>query len=317
MPLAPGKMYRPTDIAVDVATNSVYVVEQFNHRISKWDYTTNQFDFTLDTTWGDKNPTDGTSGIGGPSGDGGPTDGNLYRPSGIVFENNRLTVTDTFHNRIRTLNASTGAFIASVGQGGSGITDFYHPAGIATNGIILVIADEINHRAIKYDVGGTPSSPALLPDPTPLAFNRPHGVVFDEDTNDFNVTDSVRGVISRYNTAATSFIEQFGTPGVSGTDLFFPGSGHGEVNGTLTTIFADTRNSILKTVNATTIDNTTGTTKGIGDGQLYFPESATAFLDNVTSYVLAANTLNNRVEAFDNGGTISLAFQANFGSPHV
>ena len=34
--LEPGKMYRPTDIAVDVVGDCVFVVEKFNNRISKW-----------------------------------------------------------------------------------------------------------------------------------------------------------------------------------------------------------------------------------------------------------------------------------------
>ena len=66
MVLVAEKMYRPTDVAVDVATNSVYVVEQFNHRISKWDYTDMNYDFTLDASWGSN--SDGTSGEGAPIG---------------------------------------------------------------------------------------------------------------------------------------------------------------------------------------------------------------------------------------------------------
>ena len=319
MPLAPGKMYRATDVAIDVQNNDVFVVEQFNHRISKWNYTNTNYDFTLDVAWGSNG--DGTTGEGGPSGDGGPTDNNLYRPTGIAFEpmTRRLTVTDTFHNRIRTISGATGAFLDSVGQAGSGITDFYHPTGIDTDGTILVIADEINHRAIKYGVGNTPSSPALLPDPTPFAFHRPHGVIFDGTNSFFNIADSVRGVISRYNSTATVFQDQFGTPGTSGTDLFFPASGHGVLTGNASTVFADTRNSSLKTVATSTIANTTGAQKGIGDGQLYFPESVYSIVDvngGVTNYVLAANTLNSRVEAYSNVGA-ALTFQMNFGSPHV
>ena len=312
MALVAGKMYRPTDVAANPAANTVFVVEQFNHRISKWNYTNTLYDFTLDVTWGSNG--DGTSGEGAPIGDGGSTDNALYRPSGIVFENGRLTVTDTFHNRIRTLNAATGAFIDSVGQGGFGITDFYHPVGIATNTAILVIADELNQRAVKYDVGNTPSNPALLPDPTPVAFNRPRGVIFDFDGNFFDITDSFEGIISGYNSTATSFLEQSGAPGTTGIDLFFPASGQGLLTGAASTPFADTRNNILKTLNASTILNTTGTIAGNGDGQLYYPESVHAFTDTGTNYVLAANTRNNRVEAYSNATNV-LTFQVNFGSP--
>ncbi len=310
MVLVAGKMYRPTDVTVDVANNSVYVVEQFNHRISKWDYTNNNFNFALDGSWGSNG--DGTSGVGAPVT--GVTDNSLHRPTGLVFDGTRLVVTDTFHNRIRTLNADTGAWIGSTGQGGFGTSDFYRPAGIATDGNTLVIADELNSRAVKYNVGDTPDSPALLPAPNPLGFNRPHGVSFDVTNNLFNVTDTYHGVINNYNTAATVFNSQFGTPGTESTELFFSGSGHGILDGDATTPFADTRNNILKTVTGTTIANTTGTTAGTGDGQLYYPESVISFSDAATDYVLAANTLNNRIESYSNNAA-ALTFQVNFGTP--
>jgi hypothetical protein len=314
MVLAPGIMYRPTDIAVTIVNNSVYVVEQFNHRISKWTHEDGFYDFTIDETWGSNG--DGTSGEGGPIGNGGSTDNSLYRPTGIVWDGTRLVVTDTFHNRIRTLNAGTGAWIASTGQGGTGSadTDFYHPAGIATDGTTLVIADELNHRAVRYATAPTPTFGGVLPAPTPLGFNRPHGVFFDTTNSLFNVTDSYHGVISNYNTAATVFNSQFGTPGTTGTDMFFPGSGHGTLTGDSTTAFADTRNNVLKTITNTTIGQVFDTSPGTGNGQMYWPESVESFVDAATNYVLVANTLNNRVEAYSNDED-DLTFESNFGSP--
>jgi len=317
MVIVAGKMYRPTDVVADIATNSVFVVEQFNHRISKWDYTDTNYDFTLDASWGSNG--DGTSGVGAPIGDGGPTDNALYRPTGIVFDGTRLVVTDTFHNRIRTLAIADGAFIASTGQGGSGDTDFYHPAGIAVNETpdTLFIADELNHRVLQYNLGNTPSFFEVLDDPsvtTGLSFVRPHGVTYDVTDDLFDITDTARGIISRYEDETGDFVDQQGTPGTEGIEMFFPGSGTGLLGGTATTVFADTRNNILKTINANLIANTTGTTRGTGNGQLYYPESASAFVDAATNYVLAANTLNNRVEAYSSA-TAALTFQANFGSP--
>ncbi len=319
MVLVAGKMYRPTDVTVDIATNSVYVVEQFNHRISKWDYTDTNYDFTLDASWGSN--SDGTSGEGAPIGDGGPTDNALYRPSGITFDdaNSTLYVTDTFHNRVRVVNPGTGAFIESVGQGGSGVADFYHPAGIAIETVThnsFIIADELNNRIMYYNTnGGSPSPTLVLDDPSihdDLSFIRPHGAVYDRTTDEYYVCDSPRGTITSYNIGG-GYIEQFGTPGTTGTDLFFPGSGEGTLTGNGTTAFADTRNNTLKTLDSV-VANTTGTTPGTGDGQLYYPESVNSFEDAATNYVLAANTLNNRVEAYSNAGT-ALTFQNNFGSP--
>jgi len=382
--------------------HTIYVVEQFNHRISKWNYTPGSFTFTLDagqitsitvtdggtgynvgdpvnigpptldianpvqavaevgaetgnvidsiliteagngydpnnlptvtattggsgaileavvsTPWG--NNGDGTTGEGAPVSS--TTDNALYRPTGITLDTvsnpDLLYVTDTFHNRVRIINPSTGAFIDSVGQGGFGDTDFYRPAGIQFDTSAgVVIADELNHRAVRYTIGGnTLAFASVLPDPTPLAFNRPHGVIHDSALDFQNVSDSQRGLISQYNLVGV-FQDQYGTPGstFNNTNLFFPGSGVGVLGGTATTVFGDTRNNAIKLVNDVDITVTIGgNTAGTGVGALYYPESVTAFVDTA-NYVLAANTLNNRVEVYSSSGT-TLTSVTNFGSP--
>ncbi len=334
MTLQPEKMYRPTDVAFG-GNGIIFVVDQFNHRVSKWTYAQPLYAFALDTTWGDKTPPDGTAGTGGPIGDGGSTDGSLYRPTGIAFDsmNSRLYVTDTFHNRVRVIDSSSGAFVSSFGIGGSATDEFYRPAGIAINtstGTTLVIADELNHRAVKYDVnGGMPNNPVVLPDPsatmvlTDLSFVRPHGVVFDVTAVEFNIGDSLRSRISSYDVAG-AFQGQYGTPGSTNNNinLFYPGSGEGVLDGTALTAFADTRNNALKTMNNETIALTVAAgatpnagTAGTGDGQLYWPESVSAFTDTV-AYVLAANTYNNRVETFSSSGNeLTAETPFNFGKP--
>lgn len=331
MVLVAGKMYRPTDVTFDVVNNTVYVVEQFNHRISKWNYTPGSFTFTIDSTWGDKNPTDGT--LGGPGPVISTTDSNFYRPTGIAFDFKHgllLYVTDTFHHRVRVIDTSgTGSFTTSIGTGGSGDADFYRPAGIAIDSAedVVVIADEFNHRAVRYIANGTTLiTPTVLPDPSTgagLSFVRPHGVVWDVTATEFNVTDSLRSVISRYSVGGV-FQGQYGIPGSTPNDvnLFFPGSGEGLLVGTVgpATIFADTRNNALKTMDdevivVTTADGSTPNagTPGTGDGQLYYPESVVATVDTA-NYVLAANTLNNRVEVYSSAVAV-LTFQEKFGSP--
>jgi hypothetical protein len=322
MTLAPGKMYMPTDIAFGGA-GIVFVVEQFNHRISKWTYTQPSYTFTLDATWGSNG--DGTSGEGAPIGDGGVTDNGFYRPTGIAFDatNSRLYVTDTFHHRVRVLNSATGAFIESFGIGGTDLNSFYRPAGIAINAgtdTVLVIADEFNNRAVSYDVNaGSPNNPTVLADPsatTGLSFIRPHGVVFDVTPSEFNVTDSQRSVISSYNVAGV-FQDQYGTPGTTpgNVNLFYPGSGDGVLGGTATTAFADTRNNIIKAMTNGALSLTSGTSPGTGDGNLYWPESVTAFADTV-NYALVANTRNNRIETYSSSAvTLTAETPFNFGSP--
>lgn len=391
-------MYRPTAIAFDVTNDCVFVVEQFNNRISKWNYS--GFTFTLDagqvtsitvtnggagyspgdqvdisaptlniadpvnalavvgtetagvidtitvtnagngydpnnlptvtattggsgailaavvsTPWG--NNGDGTTGEGAPVTS--LTDNALYHPTGIVYDGTRLYVTDTLHNRFRLITPGTGVFTHSVGQGGSGVDEFYHPAGIAVSegNTHIVIADELNHRAIVYDVGATPNTGTVMDSPTPVAFNRPHGVFFDITEDNFDIADSQTGVVSRYSTTGASFIAQTGTPGTTGTKLFFPSSGQGLLT-VAGTVFADTRNNTVKTIDGINIfvGEITGnnpTVAGTGDGEFYYPESVVSF-DDANEYALVANTLNNRVEVFDGNGNV-LGFENNFGSP--
>ena len=319
MVLDAGKMYRPTDVAFGGA-GVIFVVEQFNHRVSKWVYTQPSYAFTLDGTWGSNG--DGTSGEGAPVTS--TTDNALYRPTGIAFDatNSLLYVTDTFHHRVRVINSANGAFTTSIGTGGFGTADFYRPAGIAIDAAdaVVVIADELNHRAVRYATdGATLITPTVLADPSAssdLSFIRPHGVVYDVTAAEFNIGDSLRGLISSYNVAGV-FQGQYGVPGSTNNNvnLFYPGSGEGLLTGTALTAFADTRNNTLKTMNNEAIAITTGTTLGTGDGELYYPESVTAFADTV-NYVLAANTLNNRVETYSNAAAV-LTSEApfNFGSP--
>jgi len=148
--LEPGKMYRPTDIAVDVPNEKLYIVEQFNHRISKWDFTPGSFDITLDTGFG----TNGVSGTPGGAGDGGPSDTNLQYPTSIVLNSaGNLLISDTRNHRIRVMDAN-GNFIESFGTAGQATTggEFYRPSGIdVDNGDdILMIADEFNNRCQAY-----------------------------------------------------------------------------------------------------------------------------------------------------------------------
>lgn len=315
MVLAPDKMYRPTDIAFDIANDTVYVVEQFNHRVSKWNYTPGAYTFTIDSTWGDKNPTDGTTGNPGPIGDGTSSDTSFYRPSGITFDGTLLYVTDTFHNRVRVITAATGAFTESFGTGGRGITNFYHPTGIIRDeNSQLFIADVLNHRVVIYEITGSPSNPTILTDATPIPFNRPHGAGYSFADGQQFFSDILNGVNTVYDGAGTpAVVTQGGQPGTEiEDDLFYPGGGTGDLN-TNVNYFADTRNNQVKSMNLGTGDIVAQVgIPGRGNGEFYWPENIVAFNDTA-GYMLVADTRNNRVQAF-NQGTPPI-FQSSFGSP--
>ena len=154
-----------------------------------------------------------------------------------------------------------------------------------------------------------------------LSFIRPHGMTYDETDSTFNVGDSLRSVITSFNDAGT-FQDQFGIPrsnGLGNTFLFYPGSGKGKLPSEDQTVFANTRNNRVRAMeDSAIIQVQTGTNNpGTGDGQFYWPETVSAFVDNTDPYILVSNTYNNRVEVFSSGdpNNDQLDFEDNFGSP--
>jgi len=314
MVLEPGKMYRPTDIAVDFANDAVYVVEQFNHRISKWDYTPGMFVFTLDTTWGDKTPTDGTAGTPGVAIS--DDDNNFYFPTSIALNSNDdLLVSDTLNHRIRVIDAATGTTFDSFGIPGTGSGgELYNPLGldIDETQVKVMIADSFNHRIQTFDVLTPYNFVTFTAPASPIPLHTPNGVTSKFDDSEFYVSDTVNGIINIYDQAGQTFLTQKGTPGTETPDqLYHPGGGHVR-SGSTKQYFADTFNHAIKqSAPGAIIDiiNNPGT----GDGQLYHPNSVILFTDTA-DYVLVANTLNNRIEVFDDNSGTPL-FQNNFGSP--
>ena len=251
--LEPGKMYRPTDIAVDVPNEKLYIVEQFNHRISKWDFTPGSFDITLDTGFG----TNGVSGTPGGAGDGGPSDTNLQYPTSIVLNSaGNLLISDTRNHRIRVMDAN-GNFIESFGTAGQATTggEFYRPSGIdVDNGDdILMIADEFNNRCQAYSSVTPYTFISISDQPTGLpTLYRPAGVGYNISEDVFVVSERLGNHINEYEDNAITFTAQYGSAGTDNSDaknsLYRPLVGHGEVESTVTTPIADSfRNRIKET----------------------------------------------------------------------
>ncbi len=270
----------------------------------------------VSTPWG--NNGNGTTGVGAPVTS--TTDNSLYRPTGIVLDrsNTRLYLTDTFHHRLRVINPVNGAFTSSTGKGGGATTDFYRPAGIAynVNNSNILISDEFNRRGERYDVGDPPTFAAIAQAPQTgggLSFIRPHGAGFDDTLNeDYLINDSQRGLMSKYNENNTNFEGQIGTPTADSTladGLYFPGSGHFGDGLSQNYVFANTKSHAIKGKNFDNLSNVL-VAPGTTDGKLHSPESVLVFEDTA-SYMLVANTLNNRIEVFERPTT----FKSNFGSP--
>ena len=184
-----GRMYRPTDIAADIANDVVYVVEQFNHRISKWNYTPASFAFTIDAGQVTSiNVTNGGTGynVGDPVDISAPTL-DIANPVNATAEVatetagviNTITVTNGGNgydpNNLPTVTATTGgsgAILEAVvstpfgtngvagtpggaGNGGPSDTNLQYPTDIVLNSAgNLLISDTRNHRIRVMDSDG-------------------------------------------------------------------------------------------------------------------------------------------------------------------
>jgi DNA-binding beta-propeller fold protein YncE len=125
----PGQMKFPTMIAAD-KNSDIYVVDQHNHRIQKFDKDGN---FIL--MWG-------------KNGDG---DGEFNFPYGIAVDSKgNVFVSDMNNNRIQKFTG-TGVFVAKTGSYGTADGQLKYPYGIVVdeNDIVYVI-DAFNYRVQKF-----------------------------------------------------------------------------------------------------------------------------------------------------------------------
>ena len=125
----PGQLKFPTMIAVDKQSN-VYVVDQHNHRIQKFDSAGN---FIL--MWGKL----------------GSGNGKFNYPFGIAIDSKgNVYVSDMNNNRVQKFSAD-GAFITSAGNYGTGDGQLKYPYGIAIDAKdVLYVIDAFNYRVQKF-----------------------------------------------------------------------------------------------------------------------------------------------------------------------
>lgn len=317
--LAAGLMYRPTAIVHHL--ESVYVVEQYNHRVSKWDFDAGatppaNFIFTLDDTWGSNG--NGTSGLPGRAI---ADDDEFFNfPTGITIYSNAgfLFVTDTLNNRIRVLNFSDGSFVKSfVTTPGTGDGQLYRPTHIGFNGgeDIVAVADSGNHRVSIYN--GNDQTFMDNADPPPEGFHTPGGIHHSGPNETFYYSDLIRGKIYAYlhdDGTTPTFPFTIGTPGTDPTvpnELFYPGASTGNTGVGAESLLTDTRNNKIKFYTEPGVISDKIIGEGTTEGKFYYPEDSAGF-SQTDDYLLVCNTLNNRIEVFDRADN---TFQSTFGSP--
>lgn len=144
--------------AIESDSNSVYVTDEGNHRVQKFDANLNFL-----TEWGSHCEIVSLEGqvieIGpdcvDPEGPAGFGAGQFNRPAGVaVYNGTRVLVTD-LNNRTQLFDTN-GKYLGQIGSTGSGPGEFRNPHGIAVDSRGQVfIADTENSRIQKFDNNGT------------------------------------------------------------------------------------------------------------------------------------------------------------------
>ncbi len=194
-----GQFNTPIGVAVDAAGN-VYVTEEVNQRIQKFDSNGN---FLL--KWGN-------SGSG---------NGQFHDPLGIAVDAmGNVYVADTENNRIQKFDAN-GNFLLKWGGGGIGNGQFNQPIDIAVDVVGNVyVADFSNHRIQKFDSNGNFLLKWGSFGSGNGEFNRPSGVAVDTIGNVYAV-DRLNYRVEKFD-ANGNFILKWGNQGVGDGQFSLP-----------------------------------------------------------------------------------------------
>jgi sugar lactone lactonase YvrE len=200
--------------------------------------------------------------------------GVLSGPEGLVFNGSDLYVCDTKNSVIRSINfdsSDVSVFVSS---------DLNCPAGIILSGSYFYVADSKNNVIRKilaadgtmsilagstfYTAGTTGSTYGETTAGTDALFNNPYGVTTDGDGYLY-VTDSANSTIRKIEMSSGDGTILAGIPETTGSDdssdgtgltaLFNHPTGIAYYSGNL--YVADTKNHIIRKVNATTGETTT------------------------------------------------------------
>jgi len=317
----------PNSIFVD--ENHVYVTDENNHRIQKFD---KQGKFL--ETWGNF----------------GVDDGQFREPGGILVLNNTLYVTDTLNDRIQ-LFSTKGNFITRWGRSGDQFFEFH---GVAVDHDENIFAtDHVAHCIRKFDRTGKPlhkwgsygSSPGQFWYPTgidvymdtvfvsdnndriqkfsldgkfigawgergntPGKFNEPHGIAVDKDGFVY-VADTCNDRIQKFDIQG-AFILEWGAEGEKDGEFSEPSGIAVDDNGHVFVV--DQNNNRIQIFDSSGKYLSQWGSEGIENAEFNYPGEISLDRDG---YVYVADTFNDRIQKFSPSGEFIVAWGVSGSSP--
>jgi sugar lactone lactonase YvrE len=273
-----GQFNVPHGVATDAAGN-VYVGDEYNHRIQKFDALGNFI-----TQWG-------TYGSG---------NGQLANPYGVAIDAaGDVYVADDVNHRIQKFS-SAGAYITQWGSFGSGIGQFHDPVYAApdASGNVFV-SDYFNHRIQKFTNTGTYLTQWGTSGSGNGQFLNPYGVATDAAGNVY-VSDSGNNRIQKFSSAGV-YLTQWGTSGSGDGQFSYPTSVATDAAGCV--YVADAANHrVQKFTGAGTFIAKWGSL-GSGNGQFSNP---TGVGTDASGNVYVADSNNHRIQKFVTPASIAL-----------
>ena len=196
---AAGQFISPESIALDQEGN-FYVVDSFNNRIQKFNYSGIQI-----ASWGS-------------NGDG---DGQFLGCRGLAVDSDKnVYITDVLLNRVQKFD-SAGNFITKWGIEGTGPGQFSAPFDIAADSANnLYVVDSNNHRVQKFDSSGTFLRMFGTQGSGDGQFDQPSGIAIDRNGNIY-VGDGNNNRVQKFD-RNMNFIVKWGKMGIGDGEFDVP-----------------------------------------------------------------------------------------------
>ena len=266
-----GQFNGPNDIAID-SSNNVYVPDQNNSRIEKFDGNGNFL-----TQWGSF----------------GSGNGQFEYPDGIAVDSsNNVYVADGFNYRVEKFDGN-GNYLTQWGSLGTGNGQFEQPDAIAVdNSNNVYVVDPGNSRIEKFDSNGNYLTQLGSYGTGNGQFNGPNGIAIDSSNNVY-VVDTTNQRVEKFDRNGT-YLTRWGSAGTGNGQFEFPeGVAVDSSNHVYVVDFYNTRIEKF-TSNGNYL--TQWGSQGSGNGQ--FSEPGGIAVDSTGNFIYVADSGNDRIKVF-------------------